>query len=74
MQTALGEATTKEMKKLLAEQLDKNLDAEMQVVELTWKLDGLTYKTQCVVSDAGIVYDNLIANMACYQKREVSVK
>lgn len=47
--------------------IKKVVDELVQVgyskVELTWKHDSLVFKTICIVSDTGIVYDNIIANL-----------
>lgn len=42
----------------------------MQVVELTWEYDGKAYNTLCVVSDDGVVYDNVIVNIVPFKIKE----
>ena len=43
--------------------LDNTIHIGYSKVELTWKYHSLMFKTICIVSDNGIIYDNIITNI-----------
>ncbi len=47
----------------LAETLNQLIQVGSGKVELEWKYGAKTFKTLCVVSEKGIVYDNIIVNL-----------
>ncbi len=66
----IGKKEMQEIVNRMQSWLDSVVDINMKVIELNWICHGQLYKTSCIVSDKGIIYDNVISNVFLFNKKE----
>ncbi len=59
-------------KQKLSEFIHNNIQIGMEKIQLTWECGSKICKTICIVSDQGIVYDNVISNIICISEEALT--